>query len=46
MVNEAQNYLRPSPYLLFFPSAFLVTAVLSFVMLGEAVREALDPKLR
>ncbi|MEV4492294.1 ABC transporter permease [Micromonospora coxensis] len=46
MVNEAQNYLRPSPFLLFFPSAFLVTAVLSFVMLGEAVREALDPKLR
>ncbi|MEV0725464.1 ABC transporter permease [Micromonospora purpureochromogenes] len=46
MVNEAQQYLRPSPYLLFFPSAFLVTAVLSFVMLGEAVREALDPKLR
>ena len=34
------------PYLLFFPAAFLVTAVLSFVMLGEAVREALDPKLR
>ncbi|MEV0809974.1 ABC transporter permease [Micromonospora sp. NPDC050200] len=46
MINEAQAYLRPSPFLLFFPSAFLVTAVLSFVMLGEAVREALDPKLR
>jgi len=46
MINEAQNYLRVSPYLLFFPSAFLVTAVLAFVMLGEAVREALDPKLR
>ncbi|MCM0675623.1 ABC transporter permease [Micromonospora phytophila] len=46
MINEAQNYIRVSPFLLFFPSAFLVTAVLSFVMLGEAVREALDPKLR
>ncbi|BCJ52267.1 peptide ABC transporter permease [Actinoplanes sp. NBRC 14428] len=46
MINEAQNYIRVSPYLLFFPSAFLVTAVLAFVMLGEAVREALDPKLR
>jgi oligopeptide transport system permease protein len=46
MINEAQNYLRVSPFLLFFPSAFLVTAVLAFVMLGEAVREALDPKLR
>jgi oligopeptide transport system permease protein len=46
MINEAQDWIRVSPYLLFFPAAFLVTAVLSFVMLGEAVREALDPKLR
>jgi oligopeptide transport system permease protein len=46
MISESQNYLRVSPFLLFFPSAFLVAAVLSFVMLGEAVREALDPKLR
>jgi oligopeptide transport system permease protein len=46
MVSEAQTYLRVSPFLLFFPSAFLVLAVLAFVMLGEAVREALDPKLR
>lgn len=46
MISEAQQYLRVSPFLLFFPSVFLVTAVLAFVMLGEAVREALDPKLR
>jgi oligopeptide transport system permease protein len=46
MISESQDYLRVSPYLLLFPAAFLVVAVLSFVMLGEAVREALDPKLR
>ncbi|MEV0153593.1 ABC transporter permease [Micromonospora sp. NPDC050686] len=46
MISEAQNYIRVSPFLLFFPALFLVVAVLSFVMLGEAVREALDPKLR
>ncbi|WP_433387659.1 ABC transporter permease [Micromonospora sp. KLBMP9576] len=46
MISEAQNFIRVSPFLLFFPAGFLVTAVLSFVMLGEAVREALDPKLR
>lgn len=46
MIGEAQNYIRVSPFLLFFPSAFLVIAVLAFVILGEAVREALDPKLR
>jgi oligopeptide transport system permease protein len=46
MITESQSYIRVAPYLLLFPAAFLVVAVLSFVMLGEAVREALDPKLR
>jgi oligopeptide transport system permease protein len=46
MVSESQNYLRVSPQLLLFPASFLVAAVLSFVTMGEAVREALDPKLR
>jgi oligopeptide transport system permease protein len=46
MVAESQNYLRVSPQLLLFPAAFLVLAVLSFVTVGETVREALDPKLR
>lgn len=46
MISDSQDYIRVAPYWLLFPSAFLVVAVLSFVMLGEAVREALDPKLR
>jgi oligopeptide transport system permease protein len=46
MISESGNFIRVSPHLLLFPAAFLVVAVLSFVMLGEAVREALDPKLR
>ncbi|MFJ8580172.1 ABC transporter permease [Micromonospora sp. NPDC093277] len=46
MISESQNYIRVAPNLLFFPAAFLVAAVLSFVTLGETVREALDPKLR
>jgi len=46
MVAESQDFLRVSPQLLLFPAAFLVVAVLSFVTMGEAVREALDPKLR
>ncbi|MFD0748464.1 ABC transporter permease [Phytohabitans flavus] len=46
MISDSQQYIRVRPNWLLFPSAFLVVAVLSFVMLGEAVREALDPKLR
>ncbi|WP_433115444.1 ABC transporter permease [Micromonospora sp. CA-246542] len=46
MISEGKDFIRVAPGLVFFPAAFLVAAVLSFVMLGEAVREALDPKLR
>jgi oligopeptide transport system permease protein len=32
--------------MMMFPIAFLSITVLAFIMLGDAVREALDPKLR
>ncbi len=46
MISDAQRYLRTAPHALLFPAGFLSVTVLSFVMLGDAVREALDPKLR
>jgi oligopeptide transport system permease protein len=46
MIDQAQKFVRVSPHMLFFPAFFLSVAVLSFIMLGDAVREALDPKLR
>lgn len=45
-INDASQYLRVSPHMLLFPSLFLIITVLAFVMLGDAVRDALDPKLR
>jgi oligopeptide transport system permease protein len=38
--------LRTTPHMLFFPSLFLSLAVLGFILLGDAVRDALDPKNR
>jgi oligopeptide transport system permease protein len=32
--------------MLLFPATFLSVTVLGFIMLGDAVRDALDPKLR
>jgi oligopeptide transport system permease protein len=29
-----------------FPASFLTATVLAFIMLGDAVRDAFDPKLR
>lgn len=38
--------IRTAPHMLLFPSLFLSITVLAFIMLGDAVRDALDPKLR
>lgn len=45
-LNLAQNYLRTAPHLLLFPGVFLSVTVLSFILVGDALRDALDPKLR
>jgi oligopeptide transport system permease protein len=46
MISDSRDVMQPAPHALFFPALFLSITVLSFVMLGDAVREALDPKLR
>lgn len=38
--------LRSAPHMLLFPSLFLSVTVLAFIMLGDAVRDAFDPKAR
>jgi oligopeptide transport system permease protein len=45
-INDAATYVRTSPHMLLFPAAFLSITVFAFIMLGDAVRDALDPKLR
>jgi oligopeptide transport system permease protein len=45
-INTAQNVLRSNPSVLLYPAVALSLTVLSFIMLGDAVREALDPKSR
>jgi oligopeptide transport system permease protein len=45
-INQAQNVLRSNAGVLLYPAAALSVTVLSFIMLGDAVREALDPKSR
>ncbi len=45
-ISDAARYIRVSPHMLLFPGAFLSITVLAFIMLGDAVRDAFDPKLR
>ena len=46
MINDALTAMRTSPHVLLFPAAFLSLAVLAFIMLGDAVRDAFDPRSR
>ncbi|MDA0634845.1 ABC transporter permease [Nonomuraea sp. MCN248] len=46
MIADARNRFLEAPLPLVFPALFLSITVLAFIMLGDAVRDALDPKLR
>jgi peptide/nickel transport system permease protein/oligopeptide transport system permease protein len=45
-IAEAGRYARAAPEPLIWPSVFLGGTVLAFIMLGDAIRDAFDPKLR
>jgi peptide/nickel transport system permease protein len=46
MINSGQIVLREAPWLTLFPSAAIVFTVLAFNLLGDAIRDALDPSIR
>jgi oligopeptide transport system permease protein len=46
MIADSQGRLLSSPHLLLFPGAFLSLFVLCFIVLGDQLRDALDPRLR
>lgn len=45
-ISDAQPQVRNNPGVLLWPAAALSVTVLSFIMLGDALRDALDPKAR
>ncbi|WP_281154975.1 ABC transporter permease [Streptomyces sp. HYC2] len=45
-ISAASPYVRNAPHALLWPAGALAITVLAFIMLGDAVRDALDPKLR
>jgi len=46
MISDAQDRFLTSPHALLFPAGFLSVTVLAFIMLGDVVRDAFDPKMR
>ncbi|MER5255350.1 MULTISPECIES: ABC transporter permease [unclassified Streptomyces] len=45
-ISDSLDDIRNNPHTLIFPAGMLSITVLAFIMMGDAVREALDPKLR
>lgn len=46
MISSAQTRILSAPHLLLFPGLFLSATVFGFILLGDSLRDALDPKSR
>jgi len=46
MLNSAQRFLTQAPWLAVFPGAAIFLAVLAFNLVGDGLRDALDPRRR
>jgi peptide/nickel transport system permease protein len=46
MLNSAQRFLTQAPWLAIFPGAAIFMAVLAFNLVGDGLRDALDPRRR
>jgi ABC-type dipeptide/oligopeptide/nickel transport system permease subunit len=45
-INDGQRLLRTAPHLVLFPSMILTLTVMAFILMGDALRDALDPRQR
>ena len=46
LLSEAKEFLRTAPFLMFFPGALICLSSFSMNVLGDGLRDALDPRLR
>ena len=46
MLGRAQTYIYDHPHLAFYPAICIIIVALGFTLMGESLREALDPKSR
>jgi peptide/nickel transport system permease protein len=46
MLNASREYLRVAPHLAIFPAIMLGMTIFGFRLLGDALRDVLDPRLR
>jgi ABC-type dipeptide/oligopeptide/nickel transport system permease subunit len=45
MLNEGRTYLETAPWISVFPGIAIMVTVLAFNLLGDGIRDTLDPRL-
>lgn len=46
MLSTARGFIRQYPHMVLFPGLFIAVTVICFNLIGDALRDALDPKLK
>jgi peptide/nickel transport system permease protein len=46
MIRDAQDFLEVAPWLAIFPGLALVGVILAFTLVGDALRDRMDPRMR
>ncbi len=46
LLTGAKKYIRDYPYMIMYPGLAIMISVLSFNMIGDTLRDAIDPKLK
>ena len=46
MLADSRNLMENAPWLLIFPAVAIMISILGFNLLGDALRDILDPKTR
>lgn len=46
MLSDARNYITTAPFLAFYPGLAISLTVLGFILLGNGLRDAIDPRLK
>jgi len=46
MLSDGRSYLQKAPWVMFFPGMAIMLVVLGFNLLGDGLRDALDPRLK
>jgi peptide/nickel transport system permease protein len=46
MLSDSRNLMEQAPWLMVFPALVVMLSILGFNLLGDALRDILDPKTR